>query len=63
MTSIQRTVQNNILRSEELPIIDIEIDPEFHYFGSTSFILYDVAHVEQHHFIVADAENHVTKRL
>ena len=63
MTSTQRTVQNNILLSEELPAIEIKIDPEFHYIGSTSFILYDVAHVEQHHFIVTDAENRVTKRL
>jgi hypothetical protein len=63
MTTTPRTVQNNILRSEELPNIEIQIDPEFHYVGNTSFILYEVAHVEQHHFIVADAENRVTKRL
>jgi len=63
MTSTQRTVQNNILRSEELPVIEIKIDPEFQYVGSTSFILYEVAHVEQYHFIVADAEKRVTKRL
>ena len=63
MTSTRRTVQNNILRSEELPAIKIQVDPEFHYIGGTSFILYDVAQVEQHHFIVADAKNRVTKRL
>ena len=63
MTSTQRTVQNNILRSEELPAIKIKIDPEFHYIGSISFILYDVAHAEQHHFIITDAENRVWKRL
>ena len=63
MTSTQRTVQNNILRSKELPAIEIEIDPEFNYVGSTSFILYDVAHVEQHHFLVADEQKRVMKRL
>lgn len=63
MAFIQRTGQNTILRSEQLPAIEIQIDPEFKYVGSTSFILYDIAHVEQHHFIVADAERHVLRRL
>ena len=63
MTSPQRSVQNNILRSEELPAIQIKIDPQFTYIGSTNFILYDVAHVEQHHFIVTDAQKRVQRRL
>ena len=63
MAPTLRTVQNNILRSDELPTIEIAIDPEFDYVGSTSFILYEVAHVEQHHFIVADPEHRVIKRL
>jgi len=63
MTSPQRSVQNNILLSEELPAIQIKIDPQFTYIGSTNFILYDVAHVEQHHFIVTDAQKRVQRRL
>ena len=63
MTSPQRSVQNNILRSEELPAIQIKIDPQFTYAGNTNFILYDIAHVEQHHFIVTDAQKRVQRRL
>jgi hypothetical protein len=63
MTSPQRSVQNNILRSEELPAIQIKIHPQFAYIGNTNFILYDVAHVEQHHFIVTDEQKRVRRRL
>jgi hypothetical protein len=63
MTSSQRSVQKNILLSEELPAIQIKIDPQFPYVGHTNFILYDVAHVEQHHFIVTDAQKRVQRRL
>ena len=63
MAFILRTGQNHILRSEQLPAIEIQIDPEFRYVGSTSFILYDVAHVEQHHFVVSDADRRVLRRL
>ena len=63
MTSPQRSVQNNILLSEELPAIQIKIDPQFAYIGITNFILYDVAHVEQHHFIIADEQKRVQRRL
>jgi hypothetical protein len=31
--------------------------------GTTSFILYNVAHVEQHHFVVADARQRVQRLL
>ena len=55
MTSAPRTVENNLLRSDGFPAARLQIDPQFTYAGSTSFILYDVAHVEQHHFVVADA--------
>jgi hypothetical protein len=63
MAFIQRTGQATILRSDRLPVIDIQIDPEFKYVGSTSFILYEVAHVEQHHFVVADPERCVERLL
>ena len=63
MTSPKRSVQNNILRSEELPAIEIKVDPQFTYIGNTNFILYNIAHVEQHHFIVTDAQKRVQRRL
>jgi hypothetical protein len=63
MAFIQRTGQDTILRSEKLPAIAILIDPEFKYAGSTSFILYEIARVEQHHFVVADAERRVMRQL
>jgi hypothetical protein len=63
MTFIQRTGQDTILRSEKLPAIAIQIDPAFKYAGSTSFILYEIAHVEQHHFVIANAERRVVRQL
>ena len=63
MAFVQRTAEATVLRSGKLPAIDIQVDPEFKYVGSTSFILYDVAHVEQHHFVVPDAERRVLRRL
>ena len=63
MAFVQRTGQNTILRADKLPAVDIQIDPQFKYVGSTSFILYEVAHVEQHHFVVADAERRVMRLL
>jgi hypothetical protein len=63
MPFIQRTGENTILRSEKLPAIAIQIDPAFKYAGSTSFILYDICHVEQHHFLVADEQRRVLRQL
>jgi hypothetical protein len=63
MAFIQRTSENTILRSEKLPAIAIRIDPAFKYVGSTSFILYEIARVEQHHFVVADSERRVERLL
>ena len=63
MAFVQRTGQDTILRSEKLPAVQIQIDPQFKYAGSTSFILYDLAHVEQHHFVAADAERRIERLL
>jgi hypothetical protein len=63
MAFIQRTGRDTILRSDRLPAIEIQIDPEFRYVGSTSFILYGVAHAEQHHFVVPNAERRVMRQL
>jgi hypothetical protein len=63
MAFIQRTGPNTILHSDKLPAVDIQIDPAFKYVGTTSFILHDIAHVEQHHFIVADGERRIERLL
>ena len=63
MAYIQRTGSDTLLRSEKFPAITIQIDPAFKYAGGTSFILYDIARVEQHHFIVADAERRIVRQL
>jgi hypothetical protein len=63
MAFIQRTGQDTVLHSDHLPAIDIQIDPGFRYVGSTSFILYDICRVEQHHFVVPDAERRVLRQL
>ena len=58
-----RNVQKNLLVSESRPAIRIRVDPQFTYVGNTSFILYDIAHVEQHHFVVADARKRLERLL
>ena len=63
MAFVQRTGPDTILRSEKLPAIKIQIDPAFKYAGATSFILYDICHVEQHHFVVPDAERRLLRQL
>lgn len=63
MAFIQRTGQDTILRSEKLPAIAIQIDPAFRYVGGTSFILYEIARAEQHHFVVAGLERRVERLL
>lgn len=58
-----RNVQDNLLVSESLPAVRIRVDPQFAYVGNTSFILYEIAHVEQHHFVVTDAQKRVERLL
>ena len=63
MAFIQRTGQDTILRSDRLPTVAIHVDPAFKYAGSTSFILYEIARAEQHHFVVVDSERRVERLL
>lgn len=58
-----RTVQNNILFSAGLPVARFQVDPKFTYVGNTSFSLYNAAHVEQHHFVIANEEKRVERLL
>jgi hypothetical protein len=61
--TMPRTVHNNLLVSESLPAIKIRVDRQFTYAGTTSFILYEIAHAEQHHFVVAGAGKRVERLL
>ena len=58
-----RTVHNNLLLSESLPPARFRVDPRFTYVGSTRLILYEIAHAEQHHFVIADAGKRVERLL
>src|SRR5262245_59185379 len=56
-----RSVKDQVLTSPETPAVRIEFDKGFKYVGSHSFILYDVAHAEQHFFVDADEEGRVKR--
>src|SRR5262245_21005964 len=56
-----RSVKEQVLTSPETPAVRIEFDKGFKYAGSHSFILYDVAHAEQHFFVDADREGRVKR--
>lgn len=63
MSTLLRTVQSNRLSSDQLPTIQIEVDASFTYIGGLRFILYEVAHVEQHHFVIADSQRRLQRLL
>jgi hypothetical protein len=57
-----RKVSGQVLTSVEMPAVRLKIDKEFKYAGTQEFILYDVAHAEQHFFVDADNQGRI-KRL
>ena len=59
----ERSVQNNLLYSADAPVIHIQVNPSFTYVGSQSFILYNVAQVEQYHFVIVGPDRHVMRLL
>lgn len=63
MTTNLRQVEQNTLLSERLPAVRIQVAAPFEYAGGLQFTLYNVAHVEQHHFLVADAARRVQRLL
>jgi hypothetical protein len=56
-----RSVKDQVLTSPEMPAVRIEFDKGFKYAGSHSFILYDVAHAEQHFFVDADKDGRIKR--
>ena len=57
----QRDVVDNCIHSAVLPPARIQVSPAFTYVGSSRFILYGVAHAEQHLFVVAGADRSVER--
>ena len=57
----QRSVRGQTLTSQGMPAIRLKFDKAFKYAGSQEFILYDVAHAEQHFFVEADKEGRVKR--
>jgi hypothetical protein len=56
-----RSVKEQVLTSTETPAVRIEFDKGFKYVGGHSFILYEVAHAEQHFFVDADKDGRVKR--
>lgn len=56
-----RRVEGRTLVSPERPAIRIKFDDDFKYVGTQKFILYNVAHAEQHFFVDADREGRIRR--
>jgi len=56
-----RTVKDRTLSSPQMPAVRLEFSQPFHYAGSQSFILYDVANAEQHFFVDADKDGRIRR--
>jgi hypothetical protein len=59
--AVTRKVEGRTLVSGDRPAVRIEFDDDFKYAGAHSFILYDVAGVEQHFFVDADREGRLRR--
>lgn len=55
------TVQGQVLTSNGTASVRLKFDQAFKYAGTQSFILYDVAHAEQHFFVDADKAGRVKR--
>src|SRR5688572_29207745 len=56
-----RTVKGQVLTSTDMPAVILEFDKAFKYIGAQSFVLYDVAHAEQHFFVDADKDGRMKR--
>jgi hypothetical protein len=54
-------VQGQVLTSNGMPSVRLKFDKAFKYVGTQSFILYDVAHAEQHFFVDADKAGRIKR--
>lgn len=58
---LPRQVSQQVLTSATMPAVKLEVDKNFKYLGSQSFVLYDVASAEQHFFVDADKDRRVKR--
>lgn len=61
--SLLRTVQNNLLRSERRPEVQIRVNPAMTYAGGAVFEQNDATQVEQHLFVKTNNEGHIFRLL
>jgi hypothetical protein len=59
--SQHRTIKGQVLASAETPKVRLKFDKAFKYVGSQDFILYDVAHAEQHFYVDADNQGRISR--
>ena len=56
-----REVKGRELISTARPAVRIKFDDDFKYVGTQSFVLYNVAHAEQHFFVEADRQGNIRR--
>jgi hypothetical protein len=61
LRSVQGLVQGQVLTSNGMPSVRMKFDRAFKYAGTQSFILYDVAHAEQHFFVDAGSQGQIRR--
>jgi hypothetical protein len=61
MRSVTAIVVGQVLTSNGMPSVRMKFDKAFKYVGTQSFILYDVAHAEQHFFVDADTTGRIKR--
>lgn len=61
MRSVEAMVQGQVLTSNGMPSVRMKFDQGFKYAGTQSFVLYEVAHAEQHFFVDADKTGRIKR--
>jgi hypothetical protein len=57
----ERTVQNNVVRSERDPRVRVQLPKSAQYIGGDRWVLYDMADCELHALVDADAQRNVQR--
>ena len=56
-----RQVKGRVIKSKDLPAVELEFGKDFKYVGGHKFVLYDVANAEQPFFVDADNEGRIQR--
>jgi hypothetical protein len=56
-----RVAKGNTLVSDSTPKLKLKFGKDFKYAGGQTFILYDVAHAEQHFYVDADKDGRISR--